>query len=81
VVFGGGYLIRFLVRFCGSAKSIRWKEPASNCRTPGFTSAGWNGSWLSLRYCCSHGNGWPDLTAKSIAAYPEFKSERFAEYS
>jgi len=56
VVFGGGYLIRFLVRFlaAGVKEPFAGRKLASNCRTPGFTSAGWNGSWLSLRCYCSH---------------------------
>src|SRR6267378_3301032 len=52
VVFGGGYLIRFLVRFL-AVTALLLQSPA----TVGLI-----------------------LTAKSIARYPEFKSERFAEY-
>src|SRR6267378_2377157 len=52
VVFGGGYLIRFLVRFL-VVTALLLQSPA----TVGLI-----------------------LTAKSIARYPEFKSERFAEY-
>jgi len=82
VVFGGGYLIRFLVRFLAG----RSKEPFDGEYSEQLQNAGLYIGWLerfmvvTALLLQSPATVGLILTAKSIARYPEFKSERFAEY-
>src|SRR5882762_9507492 len=82
VIFGGGYLIRFLVR--SLAEEIEGHSP-KRTNDP-LQNAGLYIGWLerflvvTALLLQSPATVGLILTAKSIARYPEFKSERFAEY-
>ena len=82
VIFGGGYLIRFLTR--SMAESVKKDEPEKSGEQ--LQNAGLYIGWLErfliltallLRSPAAVGL---ILTAKAITRYPEFKSARFAEY-
>ena len=82
VIFGGGYLIRFLTR--SLSESV--KEQAPGEMGEQLQNAGLYIGWLErfliltallLRSPAAVGL---ILTAKAITRYPEFKSARFAEY-
>lgn len=82
VVFGGGYLIRILAR--SLAESVKSHSPEG--ATEQLQNAGLYIGWLerflvvTALLLQSPATVGLILTAKSIARYPEFKSERFAEY-
>jgi hypothetical protein len=80
VIFAGGYLIRSLT------KTLAPEKPQSHDGSQTLQNAGLYIGWLErfliltailLRSPATVGL---ILTAKAIARYPEFKSERFAEY-
>jgi len=82
VVFGGGYLIRFLIR--SLAESLKSHSPDRSSEQ--LQNAGLYIGWLerflvvTALLLQSPATVGLILTAKSIARYPKFKSEGFAEY-
>jgi VanZ family protein len=82
VVFGGGYLIRYLTR--SLAEGIRTHSPERSSQQ--LQNAGLYIGWLerflvvTALLLQSPATIGLILTAKAIARYPEFKSEHFAEY-
>jgi len=82
VVFGGGYLIRFLTRSLAEDVRTRSPERASEQLQNAGLYIGWLERSLVLTALLLQSPATIGLilTAKSIARYPEFKSERFAEY-
>jgi hypothetical protein len=82
VMFGGGYLIRFLTRsMAEDVKSHSPERAAEQLQNAGLY-IGWLERFLVLTALLLQSPATVGLilTAKSIARYPEFKSERFAEY-
>ena len=82
VVFGGGYLIRFLIRsLAEGAKSHSLERSSEQFQNAGLY-IGWLERFLVVTALLLQSPATVGLilTAKSIARYPEFKSERFAEY-
>jgi hypothetical protein len=82
VVFGGGYLIRFLIRSLAEGiKSHSPDRPSEQLQNAGLY-IGWLERFLVVTALLLQSPATVGLilTAKSIARYPEFKSERFAEY-
>lgn len=82
VVFGGGYLIRFLTRsLAENAKSHSPEKASAQLQNAGLY-IGWLERFLVVTAILLQSPAMVGLilTAKSIARYPEFKSERFAEY-
>ena len=82
VVFGGGYLIRFLVRsLAAGVRSHSPERPSEQLQNAGLY-IGWLERFLVITALLLQSPATVGLilTAKSIARYPEFKSERFAEY-
>jgi hypothetical protein len=82
VVFGGGYLIRFLVRFPAEGVKSHSQEKANEELQNAGLYIGWLERFLVVTALLLQSPATVGLilTAKSIARYPEFKSERFAEY-
>jgi len=82
VVFGGGYLIRFLVRFLAAGVKSHSLEGTSEQLQNAGLYIGWLERFLVVTALLLQSPATVGLilTAKSIARYPEFKSERFAEY-
>ena len=82
VVFGSGYLIRFLTRSLAEDVRTRSPERASEQLQNAGLYIGWLERSLVLTALLLQSPATIGLilTAKSIARYPEFKSERFAEY-
>src|SRR6266481_5523590 len=82
VVFGGGYLIRFLVRFLAAGVKSHSLERTSEQLQNAGLYIGWLERFLVVTALLLQSPATVGLilTAKSIARYPEFKSERFAEY-
>jgi hypothetical protein len=82
VVFGGGYLIRFLVRFLAEGVKSHSQERTSEQLQNAGLYIGWLERFLVVTAVLLQSPATVGLilTAKSIARYPEFKSERFAEY-
>ena len=82
VVFGGGYLIRFLVRFLAEGVKSHSHEKNSEQLQNAGLYIGWLERFLVVTALLLQSPATVGLilTAKSIARYPEFKSERFAEY-
>jgi hypothetical protein len=82
VVFGGGYLIRFLTRSLAEGVKSHSPEKASLQLQNAGLYIGWLERFLVVTAVLLHSPATIGLifTAKSIARYPEFKSERFAEY-
>jgi hypothetical protein len=82
VVFGGGYLIRALTRsLAEGVKSYSSETNGQQLQNAGLY-IGWLERFLVLTALLLQSPATVGLilTAKSIARYPEFKSERFAEY-
>ncbi|MGH9682215.1 MAG: DUF3307 domain-containing protein [Candidatus Acidiferrales bacterium] len=84
VIFAGGYLIRFLTRpMMGHARAgdSQTQESRSQLNNAGMY-IGWLERFLVLTALLLHSPATVGLiiAAKSIARYPEFKDERFAEY-
>jgi len=82
VVFGGGYLIRFLIRSLAEGVKSRSLEKSSEQLQNAGLYIGWLERFLVITALLLQSPAMVGLilTAKSIARYPEFKSERFAEY-
>jgi hypothetical protein len=82
VVFGGGYLIRFLVRSLAEGVKSHSPEKTSEQLQNAGLYIGWLERFLVVTALLLQSPAMVGLilTAKSIARYPEFKSERFAEY-
>ncbi len=80
VVFGGGYLI--LVRFLAAGVKSHSLERTSEQLQNAGLYIGWLERFLVVTALLLQSPATVGLilTAKSIARYPEFKSERFAEY-
>lgn len=82
VVFGGGYLVRFLTKaLAEGAQSAPRDQLGQQLQNAGLY-IGWLERFLVLTAILLQSPAMVGLifTAKSIARYPEFKSERFAEY-
>jgi hypothetical protein len=82
VIFGGGYLIRFLTRsLAEGAQKDPHKRPGDQLQNAGLY-IGWLERFLVVTAILLQSPATVGLilTAKSIARYPEFKSESFAEY-
>lgn len=82
VVFGGGYLMRYLTRnFSEGLKNNHSEKAAEQLQNAGLY-IGWLERFLVMTALLLQSPATIALilTAKSIARYPEFKSERFAEY-
>jgi hypothetical protein len=82
VVFGGGYLIRLLVRSLAEGVKSHSPEKANEQLQNAGLYIGWLEWFLVVTALLVQSPATVGLilTAKSIARYPEFKSERFAEY-
>ena len=82
VIFGGGYLIRFLVRSLAESVKGQSQERSSGQLENAGLYIGWLERFLVVTALLVQSPATVGLilTAKSIARYPEFKSERFAEY-
>ena len=82
VVFGGGYLIRILVRSLAAGVKSHSPERTSEQLENAGLYIGWLERFLVITALLLQSPATVGLilTAKSIARYPEFKSERFAEY-
>lgn len=82
VIFGGGYLIRFLTRsLAESAKDEELEKAGEQLQNAGLY-IGWLERFLILTALLLRSPAAVGLilTAKAITRYPEFKSARFAEY-
>lgn len=82
VIFGGGYLVRFLTRSLAEVAGSSSREiSAESLRNAGLY-IGWLERFLVVTALLLQSPAMIGLifTAKSIVRYPEFKSERFAEY-
>ncbi len=79
VIFGGGYLIRFLTR--PLLKHLQTGESKAEMSNAGMY-IGWLERFLVMTALFLHSPATAGLilAAKSIARYPEFKREQFAEY-
>jgi hypothetical protein len=82
VVFGGGYLIRLLVRSLAEGVKSHSPEKANEQLQNAGLYIGWLERFLVVTALLVQSPAAVGLilTAKSIARYPEFKSEHFAEY-
>lgn len=82
VVFGGGYLIRFLTRFLAEGVKSHSPEKSGVQLQNAGLYIGWLERFLVLTALLLQSPATVGLilTAKAIARYPEFKSEHFAEY-
>jgi hypothetical protein len=82
VMFGGGYLIRFLTRSLAEGLKSHAPEKTTDQLQNAGLYIGWLERFLVVTTMLLHSPATVGLmlTAKSIARYPEFKSERFAEY-
>jgi hypothetical protein len=82
VIFGGGYLIRFMIRSLAEGIKSHSPEKASEQLQNAGLYIGWLERFLVITALLLQSPATVGLilTAKSIARYPEFKSERFAEY-
>jgi Protein of unknown function (DUF3307) len=82
VIFGGGYLIRFVTRsLAESAKDEEFEKAGEQLQNAGLY-IGWLERFLILTALLLRSPAAVGLilTAKAITRYPEFKSARFAEY-
>ena len=79
VIFGGGYLIRFMTR--PLLKHLQGGESHAQLGNAGMY-IGWLERFLVMTALILHSPATVGLilAAKSIARYPEFKREQFAEY-
>lgn len=82
VIFGGGYLIRALTRPLSESLKLNHSEKPGGAMQSAGLYIGWLERFLLLTALLmqSPGTAGLILAAKAIARYPEFKSERFAEY-
>lgn len=82
VIFGGGYLIRFLTRsLTESVRDEEFEKAGEQLQNAGLY-IGWLERFLILTALLLRSPAAVGLilTAKAITRYPEFKSARFAEY-
>jgi hypothetical protein len=81
VVFGGGYFVRFLTRSLAEGAERNSHGKSETLQNAGLY-IGWLERFLVITALLLQSPAMIGLifTAKSIARYPEFKSERFAEY-
>jgi hypothetical protein len=79
VIFGAGYLIRFLTK--PLVRDLKLSESHAQLGNAGMF-IGWLERFLILSALFEHSPATAGLilAAKSIARYPEFKKEQFAEY-
>jgi hypothetical protein len=79
VIFGAGYLIRFLTK--PLMRDLKLSESHAQLSSAGMF-IGWLERFLILSALFEHSPATAGLilAAKSIARYPEFKREQFAEY-
>ena len=82
VVFGGGYLIRFLIRSLAEGLKSHSPDRSSEQLQNAGLYIGWLERFLVVTALLLESPATVGLilTAKSIARYPKFKSEGFAEY-
>jgi hypothetical protein len=82
VVFGGGYLIRYLTRTLAEGIKRHSQDKSSEQLQNAGLYIGWLERFLVITALLLQSPATIGLilTAKSIARYPEFKSEHFAEY-
>ena len=82
VLFGGGYLIRYLTRTLAEGINTHSPEKSSERLQNAGLYIGWLERFLVMTALLLQSPATIGLilTAKSIARYPEFKSEHFAEY-
>jgi hypothetical protein len=82
IVFGGGYLVRDLTRNLAEGVKNQSQHKATEQLQNAGLYIGWLERFLVLTALLLQSPATVGLilTAKSIARYPEFKSERFAEY-
>lgn len=82
VIFGGGYLIRSLVSALAAGVKSHSPDKSSEQLQNAGLYIGWLERFLVITALLVQSPATVGLilTAKSIARYPEFKSERFAEY-
>jgi len=82
VVFGGGYLIRFLIRSLAEGLKSHSPDRSSDQLQNAGLYIGWLERFLVVTALLLQSPATVGLilTAKSIARYPKFKSEGFAEY-
>jgi len=82
VIFGGGYLIRSLVSSLAANVGSHSSERAGEQLQNAGLYIGWLERFLVVTALLVQSPATVGLilTAKSIARYPEFKTERFAEY-
>jgi len=80
VIFGGGYLIRFMTR--SLTESVKEEESGKAGEQNAGLYIGWLERFLILTALLLRSPAAVGLilTAKAITRYPEFKSARFAEY-
>ena len=81
IIFGGGYLIRWLTHSLLAGSSQPEGESQEQLRNAGMY-IGWLERFLILTALLLHSPATAGLvlTAKAIARYPQFKHARFAEY-
>ena len=79
VIFGAGWLIRFLTK--PLMRDLKLEESHAQLGNDGMF-IGWLERFLILSALFEHSPATAGLilAAKSIARYPEFKKEQFAEY-
>jgi hypothetical protein len=77
VIFGGGYLIRFMTR-----PLLKHLQAGESQLSNAGMYIGWLERFLVMTALILHSPATAGLilAAKSIARYPEFKREQFAEY-
>ncbi|HJZ63883.1 MAG TPA: DUF3307 domain-containing protein [Candidatus Acidoferrum sp.] len=82
VMFGGGYLIRYLTRNLSEGLKNHHHEKANEQLQNAGLYIGWLERFLVITALLLQSPATIGLilAAKSIARYPEFRSERFAEY-
>jgi hypothetical protein len=81
VIFGGGYIVRFLTKPLTKQDMSILGETTNEMQNAGMY-IGWLERFVVLTALVLHSPATVGLilTAKSIARYPEMKSVRFAEY-
>jgi len=82
VIFGGGYFVRLLTRSLAEGAGNLSREISAESLQNAGLYIGWLERFLVLTALLLQSPAMIGLifTAKSIVRYPEFKSERFAEY-
>lgn len=82
VIFGGGYFVRLLTRSLAEGAGSSSREMSAESLQNAGLYIGWLERFLVMTALLLQSPAMIGLifTAKSIVRYPEFKSERFAEY-